>query len=775
MTALAAALLSWQLRPGLCAACALCAACYARGWRTLRTQMPDRFGTWRLAAFLAGLVTVVIAAASPLDTFASVLLPVHMLQHLLLTMAAPPLIWLGAPALPLLRGLPPGVVKSALGPFLASSAIRRVAAAVAHPAAAWLTFTGTIVVWHFPALYQLALRAPGWHELEHAAFLTAGLLFWWPVVQPWPSVPVWPRWAMLPYLLLADAVNSALSAWFVFSERVVYPAYAAAPRLSAASPLDDQVLAGALMWVPGSLVFLVPVAVIVVDALNGTGSRTATAQTPAADPRLRVSAAAGAQGRRSGSDRIDLLRAPLLGAFLRWRHGRRTIQLVTLGIAVAVVLDGLIGPQMAPMNLAGVLPWTYARALLVIALMTVGNVFCMACPFTLPRELAKRYLAPRRRWPHVLRGKWIGAALLVVYLCSYEAWAPWDSPRATAVLLIAYWIASFAVDGLFRGAAFCKYLCPIGQFQFVQSLASPFTIAPRAVAICGTCAGRDCIRGNARRRGCELDLSVPQKQGNLDCTYCLDCVAACPHDNIGLLATRPLSGVTQAATAIARQRTAPRLDVGALALVTAFAAVASAAVMVAPVADRLHTAAGALAMPAAAATLAFMLLATTALPATAAAIAARVGTRRTAGRVPPAATIARYSLALIPFGLSMWGAHFLFHLWTAGGALPPVIERVAAAVGIPSLSAPSWPTIAPAAGPGSLTATELVLLDAGLLCSLYAMWSVGVTDHGRTRLALRAVFPWCVLAIALWVAGAWALLQPMDMRGMVHSIGAPTS
>jgi hypothetical protein len=210
--------------------------------------------------------------------------------------------------------------------------------------------------------------------------------------------------------------------------------------------------------------------------------------------------------RPDDSARFDLLALPIVGPFLRWRHGRRLLQLAMLALAAAVIADGLLGPQMAPMNLAGVLPWTHWRGLVVVALLSAGNLFCMACPFMLPRELAKRWLPAQRAWPTWLRAKWLGAALLLLYLWGYEALAPWDSPRWTAAIALAYFAAAFAVDGVFRGASFCKYVCPIGQFHFVLSLASPLTVGPRRLAICRTCTTHDCLRGNASHRGCELDL-----------------------------------------------------------------------------------------------------------------------------------------------------------------------------------------------------------------------------------------------------------------------------
>jgi cytochrome c oxidase assembly factor CtaG len=131
-----------------------------------------------------------------------------------------------------------------------------------------LGFTVSNVAWHVPALYELALRSEFWHAVQHICFFGTGLLFWWPVVQPWPSRSRWPRWTMIPYLLFADIQNTALSAFLIFSERVLYPSYAAVPRLWGISVLDDQAAAGAIMWVPGSVIFLVPVAVLSIRLLD---------------------------------------------------------------------------------------------------------------------------------------------------------------------------------------------------------------------------------------------------------------------------------------------------------------------------------------------------------------------------------------------------------------------------------------------------------------------------------------------------------------------------
>ena len=112
--------------------------------------------------------------------------------------------------------------------------------------------------------------------MQHVFFLSTGLLFWWPVVQPWPSRLRWPQWAMIPYLLFADIQNTALSAFLIFSERVLYPTYAAVPRLWGITALDDQAAAGAIMWVPGSVIFLIPVAVLAIRLLDSPRTRSVT-------------------------------------------------------------------------------------------------------------------------------------------------------------------------------------------------------------------------------------------------------------------------------------------------------------------------------------------------------------------------------------------------------------------------------------------------------------------------------------------------------------------
>ena len=192
------------------------------------------------------------------------------------------------------------------------------------------------------------------------------------------------------------------------------------------------------------------------------------------------------------------------------------------------------------MNLAGVLPWIHWRGLIVLGLLVAGNVFCMACPFMLPRTLARRWLpaGPELAAAGCGASGWRSS-------CSSASCGPTRrSPSGTARggPRGSPWATSprpSSIDGFFRGAAFCKYVCPIGQFNFVQSLVSPLEVKVRDPAVCASCRTKDCIRGRDGIPGCELHLFQPRKAGNMDCTFCLDCVHACPHDNVGILAEPP--------------------------------------------------------------------------------------------------------------------------------------------------------------------------------------------------------------------------------------------
>jgi len=263
-----AALATWRFPwwTGLCLL--LTAALYFRGFRHVHRQMPVRFPLSGLALYLAGIVALAVALVSPLATLDDRLLMTHMVQHLMLLMIAPPLLLLGAPQIPIVRAIPPALAKKTVGLVAKSCGGRRLFNGVTHPVTGLVLFSTVMLGWHLPGPFQAALRSDNWHIIEHGCMITAGLLFWYPVIRPWPVVERWSRWAFVPYLLIADGVNSVLAAFMVFSDRLLYPSYASLPRLGGISAVNDQIIAGAIMWVPGSILFLVTAIAILISALS---------------------------------------------------------------------------------------------------------------------------------------------------------------------------------------------------------------------------------------------------------------------------------------------------------------------------------------------------------------------------------------------------------------------------------------------------------------------------------------------------------------------------
>ncbi len=267
-TTLQAAYESWTPPVLLDLAMILAAFLYLRGWIRLRVAHDNLIPSWRAGSFTLGLLLIWLALGSPLAAFDEQLLTIHMVQHLLLMTLAPPLIMLGAPVMPLLHGLPRRSVQTVLAPLFRIPLMQGVGRVLSQPAFCWLAAAAALVGWHVPSAFTLALHSEIWHVLEHCSFLVAGFLFWWPVVQPWPSVAHWPRWSMLLYLFLATLPCDILSAYLTFCERVVYPVYLNTPRPYGISPLADQECAGALMWTSITIVYLLPAVIITTQLLS---------------------------------------------------------------------------------------------------------------------------------------------------------------------------------------------------------------------------------------------------------------------------------------------------------------------------------------------------------------------------------------------------------------------------------------------------------------------------------------------------------------------------
>ncbi len=235
---------------------------YLLGWLRLRRHDHNVEG-WRAGSFVAGLLFIWIAAASPLAALDHNMLTAHMVQHLLLMTLAPPLLLLGMPRKP---------------PAHPSLSV------VVHPALCWVAAAATLVVWHIPSVFMLGMRSPLLHGIEQASFLASGLLFWWPVARPMPRESKWPEASILLYLFLATLPCDILSGFLVFCDRVVYPVFLSSPHSFGLSALEDQQCAGALMWTCVTVVYLIAGTVFTARLLSPF--RSERFEVPEFDPRL---------------------------------------------------------------------------------------------------------------------------------------------------------------------------------------------------------------------------------------------------------------------------------------------------------------------------------------------------------------------------------------------------------------------------------------------------------------------------------------------------------
>ncbi len=267
---LSAALRSWDLRLEVILLLAAAGIIYTLGWWRLRSRTAHNRATtrgrsrwragamWRPVLYTFGLLLLALALLSPIDVLAAQLFTMHMIQHLLLVMIIPPLLLLANPLPYWLWGMPKGVRLSAGRLFSRNSRFRYYLQKATGPGVIWLAFVIVYWGWHDPNAYQLALRSALAHDLEHISFFLVSMLFWWHVVGAGPKIhrPLSPV-ARSGYALSAIPPNMLAGIAIVFATGPIYAYYEAMPRLWGISVMEDQRIAGVIMWVPGSMMFVI--------------------------------------------------------------------------------------------------------------------------------------------------------------------------------------------------------------------------------------------------------------------------------------------------------------------------------------------------------------------------------------------------------------------------------------------------------------------------------------------------------------------------------------
>jgi len=261
---------AWDLRPEVLLTLLLAGSLFVLGWWRLRQVPGPRFAEgWRLVAYLSGLGLLGLALLSPIDTLASYLLSMHMVQHLLLVMLVPVFLLIANPLPFTLWGMP-ATLRHQLGDLLRRGAwLRRALTALTSPGVVWIALVVVLVGWHDPRAYDAALRSDFVHNLEHLSFFAVAMLFWWHVTGAGPRLHASTSTGMqIALLLITVPVTMGIGIVIALSTRPIYLNYLTVPRVLGLSVMEDQRLAGAIMWIPGSMMLILAALVLIARAIN---------------------------------------------------------------------------------------------------------------------------------------------------------------------------------------------------------------------------------------------------------------------------------------------------------------------------------------------------------------------------------------------------------------------------------------------------------------------------------------------------------------------------
>jgi ferredoxin len=440
----------------------------------------------------------------------------------------------------------------------------------------------------------------------------------------------------------------------------------------------------------------------------------------------------------------------------------------------------------------------------------VGNLFCAACPLMLTRGPSKWlkniFKLERFTLPRALKSKYPIIVITVLYLFAYEYFDLWSSPWLTAWLMVGYFAAALLADTFFPAGTFCKYLCPLGNFNFALSSVSPTQITAKDPSVCLTCTGKYCVNGRTETLqgrfttlefdrlefdsltalpmlegnstpakpahkpahkpaqsfpGCETKLYVPQMTSNTDCTLCLNCLRACPHDNVAL-ELRPASRSWLA--------TKPKPDWALLGILFLFGGMSNAFAMIEPFFTFATALANTLNLHNSAAILLLMMvlvlgggtLLTLGVLRLSSGILDQNSQARGENKITRSKIIQTdlriWGNVFFPITFAMWAGHYSYHFMTGFLSIVPVTQNVLSSLGIWH-GTPNW-AMAGIIPENWLFPVQIVILYAGYGASLYIAFHIARANQKLT--AMIPIFVWLSICAVLAVL---ILGQPMQMRG----------
>jgi len=433
---------------------------------------------------------------------------------------------------------------------------------------------------------------------------------------------------------------------------------------------------------------------------------------------------------------------------------------------VIVIFLGLSDVQEGGVNVATKLTWTIWWAGIIFTFFLVGRAWCLACPFGALNEWASRIAAPVRRLPKPFRNIWWATGMFVLLTWADEQLGVVRSPSVTAWIVIFFAGLAVAIGIFYERRSFCRYLCPIGGLIGIYSMTAPVELRTRDRSVCAADREKSCYRGSAQARGCPMFEFPATMDRNTYCTFCVECVKGCGHDNL-LLRLRAfgkdlwasgrraldesylavmLVGLTLLVTA-GMLSTWPGWIEALSRLLPSFVRSTVKPVTYLSIVESVILLGGALAA------VPLMVLGGAALSDRMAGDKG-LGTRR---------TFVVFGYMFVPIGLAMHLAHNVGHLLIEGGGIVPVVQRAVAIYTPFSLGTPDW-QILPLASEAVVGVLQMGLLVGFFVVSLVAGHLLALRVYPDPRTASRALLPLAALALLFTVVGIVLLNQPMGMR-----------
>ncbi|MEZ4629764.1 MAG: hypothetical protein R2880_03445 [Deinococcales bacterium] len=493
-----------------------------------------------------------------------------------------------------------------------------------------------------------------------------------------------------------------------------------------------------------------------------------------------------ARARYPWQARADLLNLLHIRSFLRWRYARLVLQIPLLILALFVLVDGFTGRQLAPRNVATTSVWLHYRGLVVLALAFIGNAFCAACPLMLTRGLSrqlKRFL-PNYDFPQALKNKYLVVGLMLLYFFSYEYFDLWASPWLTAWLAVGYFASALVIDTFFPAGTFCRYVCPLGNFNFVLASASPTQIIALDSNVCQTCQEKPCLHGRESYNtkpnkpleaafiplseikyangsgyfpGCETKLFVPTIESNMDCTLCFNCLRACPYDNVGLGLREP---TREASHDVWRKR--GKFSVILLGVLLCYYGMMNAVAMIPPyfrlaewIAHALNSHNELLLL-----SLFFVMVAALGLAITT--IFSYLADLAGQSKANLHDALMRWGYVTLILGIGFWTAHYLFHFLTGALSIIPVFQHFFSYRGFEF--DPNWrlSMLIPSRWLFPINASITVFYA---FLAIMVSIRIALRDFGRR--GVLAMWPMILYVLLFMALAIWVLAQPMEMRGTI--------